>query len=323
MLLNIIFSYNRAMQLDFLLQSILKRFRIVNYEIAILYHTTGDHREGYELLKSQYQKYNFIKFYERKEGFDILSYFPSINGLWNFKNFFRYHLINKKRDNFKGLLEKLLSISNYEFVMFNTDDGFFKMDFELNQDILSIIKKNPSNASYRNYIGENIVGFPEYVLKYGEYYKWNYYHDSYLSHWSFPFSIDGTIYSREGVLSILKKVAYHNPPTLEELVGIYVVRRKLLKLGFSPRKSILIGTVLNRVSVDSFNPALDIKPEFLNKKFIEGYRLCLTFPKTQDQVNVVPERVILIKNGLQEIVYEIDENGRDVQNYFGQTGTIQ
>jgi hypothetical protein len=40
MLLNIIFSYNRAMQVDYLLSTILKKIKIDDYETVILYHTT-------------------------------------------------------------------------------------------------------------------------------------------------------------------------------------------------------------------------------------------------------------------------------------------
>lgn len=67
MILNVIFSYNRAVQLDYLIKSILERFK-TDSKIVILYHTTGAHKDGYELLKKKYEDKG-VSFVERKTCF--------------------------------------------------------------------------------------------------------------------------------------------------------------------------------------------------------------------------------------------------------------
>ncbi|WP_282629785.1 hypothetical protein [Empedobacter sedimenti] len=321
MLLNIIFSYNRAMQLDFLLRSIISRFKIDNYSIAVIYHTTGNHNIGYDLLKKKYKEYNFIKFYERSEGYD-LGILPALNCRSHFKFFNKYHFKNKKRDNFKGLLENLLKSASHEFVMFDTDDGYFNSDFTISNDVLNLIRNNKTQVSYRNYVGENIEGYPDYVKDWGEFKLWDYYYDNTkITHWSYPFSVDGTIYHTKGLLSIISRVAYHNPITFEDRVFHFVKRNKLLGIGLSPKKSILNGTVLNRVSVDTNNAALNIDINFLNEKFIEGYELELVFPERSNHVNIVPLIVSIKKDNSSKVIYEIDEYGQSIQNKFGPEGS--
>lgn len=320
MLLNIIFSYNRAMQLDYLLQSTLRHFKINDFEIAIIYHTTGEHKKGYQLLQENYKDYKFIKFYERKEGFD-LGILPAINCRKHLRFFNKYHFKNKKRDNFKGLLERIMRDTSHEFVMFNTDDGVFLKDVYFDEEILNLIRFNP-NTSYRTYIGDNLEGFPDYVKQWNTYYLWNYYHDKYkVTHWSYPFAVDGTIYHTKYLLSIIKKIAYHNPITLEGNAVEYIKRNKLFGLGISPLKSILIGTILNRVSVDSFNPTLNIGVDQLNTEFLDGNRIDLITPEIITISNIVPEKVFLIKDNKKTLLYEKNVEGESLQSNYGAEGT--
>lgn len=320
MLLNIIFSYNRAMQLDYLLQSILKNFKIEGYEIAILYHTTGEHAKGYLQLQEEYKKYDFIKFYERKEGFDI-GILPALNCRTHLRFFKNYHFKNKKRDNFKGLLEQIMKNSPHKFVMFNTDDGVFLDEFHLDEEIRNLIEFSP-NVTYRTYVGDNLEGFPDYVQQWKSYYLWDYYHDKQkVTHWSYPFAVDGTIYHLKYLLSIIKKIAYHNPVTLEANSVEYIKRNKLLGIGISPIKSILIGTILNRVSVDSFNPTLNISVDQLNNEFLNGNRISLTIPEVISISNIVPEKVHLVKGENKILLYEKNTEGENLQSNYGAHGT--
>lgn len=318
MLLNVIFSYNRAMQLDYLLQSILEKYKVEQYDVAIIYHTTGEHAKGYQLLIENFKDYPFIKFYERKEGFDF-GIIPAINCRTHLRFFNDYHFKNKKRDNFKGLLENILTTTPHEFVMFNTDDGVFLEDFTLPYDLQNLIRYNP-NVSYRTYVGDNIEGFPSYVKQWGDYYLWDYYYDEKITHWSYPFSVDGTVYNTKYLVKWLNKIAYHNPITLEEKAVKYFIRNKMFGIGLSPIKSLLIGTILNRVSVDSFNPALNINIDFLNQKYVDGYRLELLLTDNRTNVVNVPKKVTIFNNSVSEILYELDEQGESVQKQFGAEG---
>ncbi|MCU7614248.1 hypothetical protein N0B16_07350 [Chryseobacterium sp. GMJ5] len=320
MVLNILFSYNRAIQLDYLLQSILSRFKI-SYKVVIMYHTSGDHKKGYDLLKKKYAKYSNISFVERKKVFFDSSYIHVINTKEN-RNFFRAkNFFTKNADNFKGLLQKIIAQhDDCEFVMFNTDDGVFYEDVIISDEVFDIIRKNPGEASYRLYVGENLEGQPDYLQKKNTYYQWDYYADKNIHHWSYPFSVDGTIYHSKGLLKQLKKIAYHNPVTLEENAFQYIRKNKIFSIGLSPIKSQLVATKLNRVSVDTLNPTIHIKPEFLNEKFIDGYTLKLVIPKHIDNANIVPDEIYLIKGDQKELIYSLDEQGKKVQSLLGIEG---
>lgn len=320
MILNVIFSYNRAVQLDYLLQSSLKHFK-ADAKLVILYHTTGVHQQGYELLKKKYAGYQHISFVERKHVFFDFSYIHALNTERDWEFFKEKNLFKKNGDNFKGALQKIIKNSGCEFVMFCTDDSIFFKDVHIPDEVLDIIRNNPENASYRLYVGDNLEGYPDYLEKKGDYYQWDYYTDTEVHHWSYPFAVDGTIYHSEGLLKHLKPLSYHNPVTLEDRGFSYIRYRKLFRIGMSPIRSELLATKLNRVSVDSLNPTLHIQPDFLNEKFLDGYTLDLVIPEHIINSNIVPSEIYLVKDGVREMIYSMDEQGEKVQGLLGIEGS--
>ncbi|WP_160137034.1 hypothetical protein [Chryseobacterium sp. c4a] len=321
MLLNIIFSYNRAMQVDYLLSTILKKIKIDDYETVILYHTTGNHHLGYKKLIEKYKNYPNIRFEERKEIWFDTAFFKTLTNKKNFKFFLEKNLKNKQGDNFKGLLQDLLRKTKHELVMFNTDDGVFYNDVVLDEEVLSEFKKDPEHSSYRMYVGDNIEGFPNYIQKKGNHYEWDYYADKNITHWSYPFSVDGTVYNAKHLLKVLEKIPYHNPITLEENVFRHALQHKLFRKGMSPLQTKLVGTTLNRVSVETFNPTINISVDELNEKFVDGYTLHLGLPDHIDVVNIVPFEVSVVKEDKKILLYSLDEDGKKIQNSYGIEGT--
>lgn len=308
----VIFSFNRAMQLDFMLQSILKRFKYPSFKIAIIYHTTGVHDKGYEKLIEKYKDNEGIKFYERKKQILRTKLFYNFD---NFKLLIKHFFLFKRSlDNFKPLLESVLKTSDCEFVIFNTDDAYAFVNIEIPDEALNLIRKHPMDTTYRMYVGDNLVEFPDFPVKIDNlYYKWSYYEHNRLSHWTFPFAVDATVYHTQSILKILKKVFYHNPITLENHACRFVKRNHLFSIGLSPIKSEFICTKLNRVSTISENPTIHIDPDLLNQKYIEGYELELNLPKDIINTSIVPLIVTFAKGNTKEIVYELDEEGRKVQ----------
>ncbi|TLX27216.1 hypothetical protein FE904_02175 [Chryseobacterium indologenes] len=319
MILNVIFSYNRAIQLDYLIQSVIKRFKS-DSKVVILYHTTGAHQQGYDLLKKKYADQKSISFVERKNVVFDWAYWDALNSKKDWAFFKERNLFNKNGDNFKGALQKIIKNSGCEFVMFNTDDGVFFEDVIVPEEVFSIIRNNPENASYRLYVGDNLEGMPHYLEKKNDFYQWDYYKDTVIHHWSYPFSVDGTIYHSEGLLKHLKRMVYHNPVTLEENGFQYIRYRKLFAIGLSPLQSKLVATKLNRVSVDTLNPTIHIKPDFLNEKFLAGYTLELVIPKNIDNANIVPSEIYLVNGDKKELIYSMDEQGKKVQGLLGIEG---
>lgn len=317
MVLNIIFSFNRALQLDYLLQSAIDRFKI-DYKIVIIYHTKGNHNKGYEKLKEKYRSYP-VEFLERQPT----DFSRKTRIKRKLKNLIATEKPIIHKDNFKTLLEETLAKTNCEFVMFNTDDGFWYSDVSIDDGVFNLIRNNPSSVSYRMYVGENLEHFPSYVTRWNTSYLWDYYRETKTTHWSFPFAVDGTIYNTKGILEILKPVDYHNPVLLEDHVVHYVIKNKLLGIGLSPITSKLVCTKLNRVSVDTNNPTIHIHPDYLNEKFLAGYTLELVLDQEIKNSNLVPQKINLCKEGVREVIYELDEAGRLAQNNLGVEGAKQ
>lgn len=311
MLLNIIFSFNRAMQLDYLLKSTLKNFKL-DYKIIVIYHTSGKHSDGYKKLICDYSNYPHISFIERKPN--KLSLKQKLTWKKDDKNKFL------QLDNFKELLETTLDNTDCELVMFNTDDGYWLDEVTLDFSIKNLIKYNPKTISYRFYVGENLDEFPSYVKKWGNHYLWDYFFDDKVTHWSYPFAVDGTIYNTKGILEILKKVHYYNPVTLEGNVERFAKKNNLLSIGLSPILSKLIGTKLNRVAVETQNPTIHIKPEILNDYFLDGYTLELQLPENITNTNIVPLNIYVNKNNEKTNIYKLDNFGQEVQSNLGIEG---
>ena len=311
------------MQLDFLLKSIIAKFKFPEYKISVIYHTTGSHKEGYKKVKNKYKQFINISFLEReKQILTINSYFKTFYSLKNIWRFLLHsYLHNRNSDNFKSLLENLLKTTDCEYVMFNTDDGYFFDEVVIPKEILTLIKSNPLQTSFRLYVGDNLDGCPDYIRRENNYYIWNYYENSTFNHWTYPFSVDGTVYYTKCVLDIIKKVPYHNPITLEGYGVEFVREKKVFKTGLSPIKSCLLGTLLNRVSTCSYNPTINLNIGFLNSKFLDDYELEIKIPTKIINVNIVPENVYLIKENHKFSVYTFDQYGKEIQDAFGPEGT--
>ena len=205
--------------------------------------------------------------------------------------------------------------------MFNTDDGYYFDDVNISSNILKLIKSDPLQRSYRLYIGENLDEFPTFVRKVDDkYYTWNYYEHSHITHWTYPFSVDGTVYHTKSVLKVLKNVFYLNPVTLESQGVENVKMNKFFSNGMSPITSKLLMTKLNRVSTNSLNPTINISTDYLNQMFVEGFDLELELPNEVKNANVVPLKVFVVNENVKKMIYSIDKSGIRVQDSLGIQG---
>lgn len=311
MVLNIIFSFNRAMQLDYFLASGLERLKFPT-ETVVIYHTTGDHAKGYKKLIEKYRKYSHIRFVERTPN--------KLTPYLKVRLSRKQKAAHLKGDNFKPLMEQIMRESTHDFVMFNTDDGLWIENVHITEDIFSLMKNNPSSVSYRMYIGDNLEELPTFVQKWNGYYLWDYYAESRSTHWTYPFAIDGTLYNRKFLLSILCNIWYSGPVDLEVLTVNYVKKNTLLGIGISPLRAVLIGTVINRVSTTSFNPVVHVGVDDLNSYFLQGYTLSYELPKLLNKVHYVPEKIFIIRDNENLLIYEKDEEGQKIQDNFDVEG---
>ena len=96
MLTFIVFSYNRAMQLDALLRSLFQHCEI-HVHVVVLYRCTDDFKGGYELLKIRWRQVDFCEERALSEG-ERRPAFP-----WTFANlkrFVRYKYLRQVKSDF-------------------------------------------------------------------------------------------------------------------------------------------------------------------------------------------------------------------------------
>lgn len=308
-ILNIIFSYNRAMQLDCLIGSIISTVKNKNYELAIIFHTSDEHCISYKKLISKFEKYNFIKFYEREMNKAyFIKILPLLLNPTNLKRFVKYPYLRKNVDNFKFLLEDIIKNAKSKFIMFSTDDTIYDNEISIHDNLFKMIKENPSQHSYRLSVGKNVEYENIPNISFNKYLFWNYYDHPNVAGWKTPFIVDATIYHKETVYNILKKIIYHMPATLESYVNTYVMRKKMFGKGIAPEFSCISNIWLNRVQILGDHKSIGISVDFLNEKYLDGFEIEYIYDKPVNKWGLEPNKVIIKKGNIKEIVYDISKN---------------
>ena len=297
----VIFSYNRAMQLDYLIRSIDAFVKLPSYDVTVIYHCEPDHRESYAILIQKYT--GRVKFICRApcNSFisDILPTFFRFygNAYW----YWKYEYLRKNLDNFKVLFEMFLRQSSAAFVLLFTDDAILYNTFSLSSEIMSKLRENPAQYSYTAMVGRNITGVPDNILVENDHCSWNYYDKQSGTHWNWVFGVDGRVYERANLYQMVRKYLYESAITLEAFGVKYVRRHRLFSLGMSPLTSQVISVAINRVSTITNNYSGNIEVNFLKTKFIDGYALEYTLPAIVTQAaHFVPDQVRL-KRGTEVI----------------------
>lgn len=299
------------MQLDCFLESFIKHIKYTDYKVAVVFHTSGDHKLGYEKLINKFKENKHIFFFERSE---IKHYFfkilPLLFNVRNLYRFLKYKFLRKNVDNFKFLVEEIIKETGSSYTMFSTDDTVYDNDFNLDLNILERIKNNPFQESYRLCLGTNIIegGIAKYSI-HGNYLSWKYYESKGITSWGYPFIVDGTIYDSNAILKIIQKLLYHMPGTLESFVNTLVDRKKYFGIGLSPIKSCLSNIWLNRVQTLGEHNSLNIDVDMLNTKYLEGFKINYIYKQPVENWGTIPEKVYL-KNTLESIVLH-DETLKD------------
>jgi hypothetical protein len=290
----VIFSYNRAIQLDCLLKSVIERFKNIEYKISIIYHYNQSHQQSYKMLTEKYKKYDFISFSLREDySFPLIKKLPYLLNILNFVRFLKHSYLRKSGDNFKALTEATIKNSGAEFTMFLTDDGYFYKDVLVPSKVFDLIRNKPNEVSYRMYVGDNLSDFPTNIQLENELYVWNYYDKSLTAHWAYPFAVDATIYDSAALLKSMQPVLYHMPSTLEAYIVDKCLRNKSFAIGYSPKESNYVGLFLNRVSKIAKNFAVSIDINLLNDYYIKGYTLEYEFEIPPKRQAFIPNKIIL------------------------------
>ena len=303
----IIFSFDRAMQLDALLQSFYQNIKLdqVEVKMVVLYRSSNDLFEaGYTMIKEKYINHGifFINelMGERKSSLRLL-FFPRNLYRWLKYPTFRQSL---EMPQFKIALEKSLRDIESDNVMFLTDDSLFYAEATICSDLFSSFYKRPDLNFFSLRHGRNIKNTPTRMNKYGDYYRWTRNDTDCDSVWSYPFSVDGHIYNKENLLNLIKDILYANPNTFEGCIADHINRDSCFLHGFCFEKSILASFPINKVQNEADNEHLGVDNTALNNRYLEGFSLKYEYDNNPNTFQQIPARLILTR-GDEAIDYAI------------------
>jgi hypothetical protein len=290
-MLIIVFSCNRAMQLEAMLRSITVQCSSLAPDIHVVFRTDSEHQESYRILRARLGANSSIRFieltpYSVSESTSLL--IKHSFSIANLYRAYRYPYVRRLRDDFKATVEAIMAASHSEFMMFQTDDTYYFRLASFPPTAAAAIREKPAQTSFRFYVGGNIEGCPA-TAGGDEVIRWDYYSNVLSGHWAYPFSVDGTIYHREWLLSFLRLFVYHMPTTLEAFIVSEVRRRKLLGSGLGPVQSSLVHFVLNRTQSLAANENMGINLEMLRDHFMDGYSLEYELP---GEITSTPLKVV-------------------------------
>lgn len=250
MLLNsIIFSKDRAMQLDLLLQTMFDRFKIDDYKINVLYTTSNDEfQKGFDILISKYPNVNFLR--EKSFKSDLLSLF-----------------------------------NESEYTMFFVDDIIFYNDVILNKDELHNIFEFSKAICFSLRLGLNtkICYTQQKLNNLNKYNTHSFYHDVNLiepiifwkvkdgtNDYAYPMSTDAHIFKTNYIKSLCELIEYRNPNTFEALLSNFSNSEMIIS---SYEESKIVNSPINKVQNVFDNLAginYGYSAEDLNEMFLDG-----------------------------------------------------
>lgn len=231
----VIFSKNRALQLDCLIRSIKDNFYIPCDSISVLYKSDNNYfNEGYLKLKKQ-NDLNWVA-----------------------------------QQNFR---EDLLNIVNQypadSFTMFLVDDNVIFKPF--NGDILSHYTEEIGFISTRVDIKYKSP-LPSFAYT-TKYLLWDW--SVGVAPWNYPFSLDGNIHNTLQIRDLLINTSFQAPNSLEGFGTTFLQKKhRFYPLALAPLEACTINIPINKVQTEyetAFPTTMEV--EYLNAKYLEGFQI--------------------------------------------------
>jgi len=269
----VIFSKDRAAQLDLCLKSIHKNLSTLSedWNIYVIYASSStEFEDGYkELIEEYYSKPNPIYFFSEH-----------------------------KYNGFKKTLEYCMKHWE-DYVLFFTDDdivyknfehtfGLIDAKFKNHEELLTLSLRLGTNTFVQDQYQNTMCFVPDEIMKQEKTIRtWDWKEESAnygATNFGYPFSVDGHIYKSKDAKWIIDNTpGYHNPNTLEGKVHRVHIMDSDYAENLSGqmscfKKSYVINTPINRVQETFTNAAgkfFGNSAEDLNKRFLNGERLTL------------------------------------------------
>lgn len=277
----IVFSYNRALQLDGTIKSFLlhcKDFHLS--KILIIYKTsTSLHYLQYQELISEYAKYPEIEFIE--ESLFKLDTIKSILCNNKFCDYLiRLVLALKATKPFKLVIPFL---SKNAYVGFLVDDNLFVEDFNLSS-IIEALEENQDAIGFSLRLGKNTrycypldksQMLPEFVNLKNQLLKYKWVDAD--TDFGYPLELSSSLYRTKEIMYLLLRLRYDNPNSLEGLIAnnacTYGARYPFL---ICFENSVTFCNPINKVQNINQNRSgkiENLQSDELANKFQAGYRI--------------------------------------------------
>ena len=299
----IIFSYDRAMQLSYLIESYIRQQTTILDLFIIYSYSSPEYKEAYDIIIEKYPNINWNK----ETRFHQKTYNKPWNFsyIWNYYWWIKYPFLRTKKSNFRDILLNILKQREYPFVMFLTDDSFFLRNIDIVEQSLQEIRQLPQKTSYSLRHGANLRG--GIYDQNSQIIHFNVYENDIKTDWGYPFSVDGHIYDRETINRISRKVLFNNPNTYESNIMTFVHRKKLFQTIISNKESMLIGFELNRVQDIYANNNIGISQQELNSYFKKGYSLFIEFDPVVDSFRPHVQKVFVLRDEKKILIYPTEK----------------
>ena len=240
----IIFSKDRAAQLDLLIRSIKKFWN--NWEcfsFNVLYtYSNEEYKKGYDITFSRHPEFNFIL-----------------------------------EKSFKSQLCDIIR-SDKPYTVFFVDDNVFKEPFEINcqefvkfteyEEILSFTLRLGKNTT-RCYTQKRESLPPDFISQ--DICLWNWV-EACGPEWHYPMSVDGGFFRTEEIKNLAVGLEYQNPNTFEGTLANNPINRPLM---VCPSRSVIFNVPANKVQTANGNECGDIPANYLNDMYLQGKRLSI------------------------------------------------
>ncbi len=306
MLTVITVSLNRALQLDTHLNSFLKNVQCDGafHHYVVYGATSQEFSQGYEKLKEKFKDTGII-FVKNEKGLHRYSIRKMLIYPRNFYRYLKYPYYRSRKElfNFESIIIDILENSNDEYIMFTTDDSYFYKEFYIKGKIFDLISQDHKHNFFNGWAGENIGNLPKSARRIdNEIITWDLDDKTCNRYWSYHFSIDACIYHRRTLLTILKKVLFINPNTLEGNVQFYAAHHNYFNRGFCYVISPWVMFSLNQVqNIGHHLDVIVIDTKYLNDMYIKGYELRFEFDGPPKIIDSKADKVYLT-NGIEEII---------------------
>lgn len=301
MLQIIVFSFNRALQLDTLLCTMLEHWKQPAFELDVVYNSSSDEfQKGYDLLVRKMSDKAFIRFHKESLPADSVGFADLLN-LHNVKRLYEKKCLRHPKTNFRSLTIQLIERSVAKHIMFMTDDAMFVDDVNLNQDIMDWILQSPKQNQYALRVGFGMDDQKAHYNEHEDYLSWKFDKQDLTSNWGYCFSVDAHIYAKATILELFKRNLFVNPNTLEGPVFGDARRHGLLNQGRGPKHTKILSFPINIVQTVDKNETLGVSTEKMNQYYLDGYTMRYPLPENPNHFQQYPESLLFYKDGKETL----------------------